>query len=414
VGYYVAAIAAPGLRQFLATELPEYMVPAELVALEELPLLPNGKLDRKSLPAPSESSLESAPRMSLPPCDGVEAQLAAIWKDLLGCNVGIHDDYLNCGGDSLLALVLVERIERELGVRISLAALLKAPTIELLANVIRGPRSAKMPRLAQVQPNGSRPPLFWVHAELRFRSAAQNMGFDQPVLGLQLGGSGRLPTVGAMASYHIETIRERQPHGPYHLVGFCAAGLVAYEVAQQLVASGEEVALLALIDAPGPVRRSRQDNWKEHAVRFLGSDRARWKLFVERARAVHRLCERKLWHLLYRYGLPFEGWLRESIRRSAPEEFLPVISAASYYTPLVYPGRLTLFRRPFEELDPGQNAEFGWAGMALGGLDIVEIPTSHLDMPEDPVLAAELRRRILDFPMGGDLNQIHEMSVHAL
>ena len=410
VAYYVPEGAALGLREFLASELPEYMVPAQLVALAELPVLPNGKIDRKSLPAPRGGSPESANRASLPPCDGVEAQLGAIWNDLLGYKVGVHENFLNSGRDSLLALVLVERIERELGVRVSLAALLKAPTIELQANLIRGPRSAKMPRLAEVQPNGSRPPLFWVHAELRFRSVARNLGFDQPVLGLQLGETGRLATVGAMASYHIETIRERQTHGPYHLAGFCAAGLVAYEVAQQLMAAGEEVALLALVDTPGPVRRSRRQNWHEHAVRFLAADRARWKQLAERAHALRRLFERRVWHLLYRYGLPFEGLMRESIRRSAPDEFLPVIAAARSYTPQVYPGRLTLFRRPLEELDLGQNGDFGWSGMALGGLDIVEIPTSHVDMPEDPIVAAELRRRISESPMSDHQDLIHEVN----
>ena len=398
VAYYVAEGEAFGLRQFLVAELPEYMVPADLVALAELPLLPNGKLDRKSLPAPPGSPPESTIPAGPPPFDAIEAELAAIWRDLLGHQAGVDEDFLNSGGNSLLALVMVERIERAFGVRISLAALHKAPTIELLANVIRGPRPARMPRLAEVQPLGSRFPIFWVHAELRFRSLARNLGFDQPILGLQLGEGNRLTTVAAMAAYHIETIRERQPRGPYHIVGFCAAGLVAYEVARQLLVSGEEVALLALIDTYGPVRKSRRHNWKEHLMRFVRADRTRWNLVAERARALRRMSERKLWHLLYRHGLPFEGWIRERVRHAAPEEFLPALVASLDYAPPVYPGRLTLFRGPVGKLDPGQNAEYGWAGMALGGLDIVEVQGSHLDMPMDLIVAAELRRRVSDSP----------------
>jgi amino acid adenylation domain-containing protein len=398
VAYYIPEAEASGLRQFLVAELPEYMVPAELVPLAELPLLPNGKLDRKSLPAPVRGLPESASAGMLPACERIEAELAAIWRDLLGHPVGVHEDFKNSGGDSLLALVLVERIERTFGVRINLAALLKAPTIEDLANVIRGPRSVTMPRLAEVQPNGSRYPIFCVHAELRFRSLAWNLGFDQPLLGLQLGEAGRLTTVAAMAAYHIETIRERQPHGPYHIMGFCAAGLVAYEVARQLLVSGDEVRLLALIDTYGP-RKSRRQNWKEHCERFLQADGSRWNLVAARMSALRRIAERKLWHLLYRHGLPFEGRMREWIRRSSPEEFLPVIAAARRYDPPIYPGRLTLFRGPVGQLEPGETAEYGWAGMALGGLEIVEVPASHLEMPEDPIVAAELRRRVSGSPI---------------
>jgi thioesterase domain-containing protein/aryl carrier-like protein len=310
--------------------------------------------------------------------------------------VGVDEDFLDSGGDSLLALVLVERIERAFSVRIDLAALFMAPTIESLANVIRGPQSAKMPRLAEVQPNGSRPPIFLVHAELRFRSLARNLGFDQPLLGLQLGETEPLTTVPKMAAYHIATIRERQPHGPYHIAGFCSAGLVAYEVARQLVEAGEEVALLALIDTYGPVRKSRGQIWTGHFMRILRADGRRWGLATARMRQVKRVLERRLWHLLYRYSLPFEGRMRERIRHTAPNEFLSVIAAAYSYDPPIYPGRLTLFHEPLGRLDPGQDAEYGWAGMALGGLEIVEVSASHLDMPEDPMVAAELRRRVSD------------------
>jgi hypothetical protein len=157
--------------------------------------------------------------------------------------------------------------------------------------------------------------------------------------------------------------------------------------------------LLALIDTYGPVRKSRRQNWKEHYKRFLQADGLRWNLAAERMNALRRIAERKLWHLLYRNRLPFEGWMREWIRHSSPEEFLPVIAAARHYSPPIYPGRLTLFRGPVEQLEPGETAEYGWTGMALGGLDIVEVPASHLEMPEDPIVAAELRRRVYASPI---------------
>ncbi len=212
--------------------------------------------------------------------------------------------------------------------------------------------------------------------------------------GLQLGEADRLTTVPEMAAYHIATIRERQPHGPYHIAGFCIAGMVAYEVARQLLDAGEEVALLALIETYGPVHQARRQNWKEHFMRILRADGRRWSLLTERTCQVERVIERRFWHLLYRYSLPFEGWMRERVRRAAPDEFLPVVAASYSYDPPIYPGRLTLFHEPLADSNRGQDAEFGWAGMALGGLDIVEVSASHLDMPEDPMVAAELRRRV--------------------
>jgi hypothetical protein len=84
-----------------------------------------------------------------------------------------------------------------------------------------------------------------------------------------------------------------------------------------------------------------------------------------------------------------------------------VITASYSYRPQVYPGRLTLFRNPLERLEPGQGAEYGWSGMALGGLDIVEVSASHLDMPEDPMVAAELRKRISDATLSPGLSSIY-------
>lgn len=394
VTYYVAEGEASGLRQFLETELLEYMVPADLVALKELPRLTGGKVDRQSLPAPRRGTLERQATVSLPPCEPIETELAAIWRDLLGRQMGVRDSFFDSGGDSLLALELVARIERAFGVQVALAALFQASTIERLADVIRGPRSVKMPRLAEVQPNGSGLPIFWVHGELRLRSLARNLGFDQPLLSLQLGEARGLSSIPAMAEYHTATIRQRQPRGPYHIAGFCAAGLVAYEVARQLVASGEEVALLALIDTHGPARNRRLRNWKSHFLRILRGEAKRWDLVSARAQALRRASERKVWSLFYRHGLSFESRIREWIRRSAPDEFLPVIDAARHYLPPPYSGCLTLFRRPEGDLDTGENADYGWAGMALGGLNVIVVPASHLDMAEDPIVARELRRRV--------------------
>ncbi len=136
--YYVASSdLSPGeLRSQLATELPAYMIPSYFVRLEQMPLTPNGKLDRRALPAP-EGSVQSGEDY-LAPRTAVEAQLVLIWQDILGAaRVGVHDNFFEIGGHSLRATLLVTRIRKELGCSISLREVFQSPTVESLARLVK-------------------------------------------------------------------------------------------------------------------------------------------------------------------------------------------------------------------------------------------------------------------------------------
>jgi acyl carrier protein len=120
------------LRAHLSERLPDYMVPAAYVRLETLPLNPNGKVDRKALPAPEGDAFPS--RGYEAPSGKVEGAVAAIWADLLGVErVGRHDDFFHLGGNSLLATRLVFRIKREMDVEISMRDVFEKPELSLLA-----------------------------------------------------------------------------------------------------------------------------------------------------------------------------------------------------------------------------------------------------------------------------------------
>src|SRR5262249_6834764 len=137
---YVVAARTPGpetgeLRRFLADRLPDYLVPSEIMALPALPLTPNGKVDRRALPAPGEPAA-SAPEFALPRTP-LERQVAALWCDLLGLSrVGIHDNFLRVGGNSLLAIRLCNGLRRSLGIELPLRTLLRAGTVARLAEAI--------------------------------------------------------------------------------------------------------------------------------------------------------------------------------------------------------------------------------------------------------------------------------------
>jgi len=202
-------------------------------------------------------------RPSQPPRDAVELQLAAIWRDVLGgAAPGVHDSFFELGGHSLLALELVRRIERELGVSLALAALLERPTIEGVAEAIRG--AAAVALAPAIYLGGAARPRAPVPAAvfcvpgaamdtISLHPIARAVGDAVPIYGLQPRGlDGAQPpwrTIEDTAAAHVAAIRAIQPAGPYRIAGHSYGAHVAYEIAQQLRAAGCEVAWLAVLDA---------------------------------------------------------------------------------------------------------------------------------------------------------------------
>ena len=185
-----APLAAADLRRFLRQSLPDYMVPAILLMVDALPLTPNGKVDRRALPAPEKSRLEAG-SSSVIPRDALELQLTKIWEEVLRIEpVSLRDNFFELGGDSLLAVRLFVQIDKAFGQKLPLATLFQAPTVEQLANVLRQEEwSLSWSALVAIQPRGSQPPFFCVHAHggevLIFKDLAKHLGPDQPFYGLQ-------------------------------------------------------------------------------------------------------------------------------------------------------------------------------------------------------------------------------------
>ena len=245
------------LRGSLKERLPEYMIPSAFVFLEEIPLTPQGKYDRRALPTPNrfEESHLVAPR------DVLELQLTEEWEELLHVPCGVTDDFFELGGHSLLAVRLMSRIEQLYGKKIPLATLFKAPTIESLSIILRQETDGSSPSpLVPIQPHGSERPFFCVHPVsgnvLCYRALARRLGAQQPFYALQARGlddeQEPQTQVEAMAADYLEAVRTVQSHGPYLLGGWSMGGLIALEMARQLQAQGEEVRLLALFDTKAP------------------------------------------------------------------------------------------------------------------------------------------------------------------
>src|SRR5439155_9350320 len=185
------APAATELRQVLKRKLPDYMVPSYFVPLPALPLTPNGKINRAALPLP-ECSKAGPERKEIAPRDALEAQLTKIWENVLETKpIGLTDQFFELGGHSLLAVRLIAEIERAFGKKLSVAAVFQAPTIEQLAVVLREGRSTvPSSSLVEIQPKGSKPPLFFVHGVgggmfWGYTNLSRHLGLDQPVYALR-------------------------------------------------------------------------------------------------------------------------------------------------------------------------------------------------------------------------------------
>jgi amino acid adenylation domain-containing protein len=249
-----AALDEAEARRFLRRQLPEYMVPTRLVVLPALPMMPNGKVDRRNLPkiAPSPKRRDGTPR------DALEGQLAEIWRDLFKAReIGIHDDFFDLGGHSLLAVVLLARVKDVLGHALPLIALFNAPTIAGLAQTLRSNAGRNFSYLVPLRPEGAGRPLFIVHGifgnVLQLSALARRVDAGRPIYALQARGADLLQephgTIAEMVEAYIEAIRALQPEGPYALAGYSYGGLVAFEMARRLRALGQQVELLALLEA---------------------------------------------------------------------------------------------------------------------------------------------------------------------
>lgn len=395
------------LRATLWDKLPEYMVPSTIVWLDQMPRSGSGKIDRLALPPPvveTRATSVAAPR------DDLESRLIGIWEQVLSRHpVGVDDDFFDLGGHSLQAVRLVDRIWRETGQRIAPSALLEGATIKRLAARIRDGQDPGRSGLVVLQSAGTQLPLFVVPGAgsriLYLRNLAAHLGPDQPAYALHQPPSGWIGDadhrVEDLARRDVAALRRVQPEGPYHLVGFSFGGAVAYEIAQQLTAAGDNVALLALIDSRNPALPLPAPAFHPRFVARRIANQVRADVagmgdIIRRlgVRTGARIaCDRSLGALhnvLYR-RLPARLWpllWPDPIPRAEREWLAADASAYDRYHPVPYPGRITFLwpehsQRPKEVFDTRR----AWAELALGGFDVRRIPGSHLTVVVEPLVS---------------------------
>ncbi len=362
VAYVVPATAnvtAGALRTALAENMPAYMLPAHFVLLAQLPLTANGKIDRRALPAPDQTTSDPI-RPYVPPRTPLEENLTQLWAEVLGLErVGLEDNFFELGGHSISALRLLAQVEALTGHKLVLTDLIQAPSVTQLIAHLRHEVPASTTALIPLRTSGSKPPLFCVPGNLGnvyvdLGHLNRCLGPAQPLYGLQDSADhpARIETLAARYVAEIQTV---QPHGPYRLGGICSGGVIAFEMAQQLQTQGEKVTLLAMIESPPPHKPG------------LGA--------------------------ALNFGrVLFQRWLRRLFRRSDQVSRLHIGDQTSYlrlkkklianswalrrYRPHPFDGPLHLFLTE-ETLQQANHPRLKWREMATPAAQVHPIPGDH-------------------------------------
>ncbi|TQM85318.1 amino acid adenylation domain-containing protein [Saccharothrix saharensis] len=254
------------IKQDIAKFLPRHMIPGRVVVLDELPHTANGKVDLRALETSAEVVAGQSERVVVAPRTPAEHQVAAAWAKVMKTDdVSVLDDFFESGGNSLLAVLLVQEVNRSANVTLPIQLIFDEPTVEGLARRVDRIAEEAVSRLVALQPKGSgRPVVCWPGLggyPMNLKPLARAMGADRPFYGVQAAGinPGEEPdgTVADMARHDVALIKQVQPTGPYTLWGYSFGARVAFEVAYQLEQRGDTVDQLVLIAPGSPVQRER-------------------------------------------------------------------------------------------------------------------------------------------------------------
>jgi amino acid adenylation domain-containing protein len=388
------------LRLAMLERLPEFMVPSRFNIVDELPLGPGGKINREALKGLSAVYRDQPEPIA--PRNGIERQLAGIWRTTLGTPaISVGDSFLDVGGHSLIAARLVLDINRQFGTNFRPSWLVEAPTIEQMAITISEQKVGSERSIVAITSTGSRRPFFCVHGIggeiLSFVSLARHLGPDQPFYGITRPVESTDLRVEEMARACVEDLVRLDPRGPYCLGGYSFGGIIAFEMAQQILARGREVALLALIDTYAPGHPKPLSVPKRALVNLKMTMRAtpgtKWTML--RGRIAVNLV--RLRQVIRALGQEYRSDPGDAFFAGAEDDYRLHAGriAIKAYTPKLYPGRIDMFRaqevRPTFRFDPTN----GW-GESAAEIAIHTIPGNHfsiLDEPNVQLLAAELGRQ---------------------
>lgn len=393
-----AVIDPERLRAICGRLLPAYMMPSQIMVLNEMPLTPHGKIDRTALPEPGRIVATMGNEFIGPRTD-TERALVTIWERVLRRSpVGIRDDFFSLGGHSLLALRLLGEVEQCFGCAFPLLTFFQHPTIEVLATLIESniPGVASS-TLVELRHGEDEPPLILVHptggSVHWYMDLVHELHSPRSVFGLQAAGldAEEEPdaSIETMVTRYAAAVRAHHPPGPVVVAGWSLGVIVAYALAVRLLQTGYDVMMLGVLDQgpEPPVRHDPADSAELLEDIFgtpLGIDATYLRTMPEEDRYMYvlRLARKK-------------GLVPVTVRRKQFMRYLRLNQIEGHawrgYKPEPYPGRITLFRS--EESGNENGIVNGWGLLARDGVEVVDVPGDHLSMMHPPhvrILAARL------------------------
>lgn len=384
-----ACVNSAELRQYVASSLPDYMVPSHVICIDALPLTPNGKLDCKALPAPDFSSVIDGRGPRTPQ----EEVLCDLFAEVLGLpRVGIDDGFFELGGHSLLAVRLMSRIREAMGYDPSIGILFEAPTVASLAEKLEMEEGQNALQVVlPLRTHGEQMPLFCIHPagglSWCYAGLMKHLSKDHPIYGLQARGIAQpeaFPgTIEEMTADYIQHIRTVQPTGPYQLLGWSLGGNVAHAMAVQLQEEGEEVSFLAMLDAyPSHFLSFRGEPDEEEAlIALLALGGYDPDTIGEGPLTIDRTLE-----ILRSDGSALAS-LDEAILMNLKETYENSVRLLSAFVPKQFVGDLLFFHSTiipdwFDPIDPEM-----WAPFIKGQIERHDIECRHKDLCQPGPLA---------------------------
>ncbi|PYX86501.1 MAG: hypothetical protein DMG68_15180, partial [Acidobacteria bacterium] len=382
-----ARTLVPELRKWLNERVPDYMVPSAFVVLDSFPLTPNGKINRRALPAPDALRQGKA----VPPRNEIERKLVEIWQQLLGIQtIGVKDNFFDLGGHSLLAVRLMAEIQKATGKQVPLATLFQGATVEYLASVVQQDTRVADEMVVEIQRGGSKPPFFGIVTPgvnaLGYVALARHLGEDQPLYRVQ-GPGPRIterPYTAAefddLALRYIKAMKTVQPEGPYYLGGMCEGARIAFDMARHLEARGDKVALLAILDT-----------W----VIENSQNRLLWQVayYQQRWRNLRALSTAQKWAVMRR-SLDHSAKRVLGVGRPNKSLWPQAYWPGKDFVPAKYNGKITLFRIPKQPFYYVRDPLMGWGTRTTGEVEVRAVSGRHNFILREPYvqsLAKELR-----------------------
>lgn len=392
VGYIVpkAKFDKDAIVNYLKTKVPQYMVPAVWMQLDELPLTSNGKIDRKSLPDIDIKA--SAKKVYIEPSTETEKVMAALWKESMGLDqISVDDNFFSLGGHSLMAVRILSKFEKKTGKNLQLAVLFKYPDIRSLSDFIDNSQTESIYKsLVPIKASGNKAPIYIIHGEglnvLNFSHLVTYMDSEQPIYGLQafglIGDDEPLENLPDVAGYYLKEIMQHNPNGPYLLAGYSFGGYVAVEMRKQLVAMGKQVKMLMMFDTNA--EKTEYKDWmllpkkvKRHLPRLLS--------FIK------TLFSHPIELLKQKYQLFTQKRIEKNSQRDAKSFYQKIknikqkhLIAFRKYQMEPFDDKVYLYRADICVHYVNDPEFLGWKKFAKKGVELYHIPGDHLSMLQPP------------------------------